>query len=115
MTEINDKSVENTEKLCGILIRSKEEHEKPSKVIKPARVPAWLKDMSLEVFEKQIKAWSDISSDVTEYSRYKDLIEGPKLNKEIKELPHFVNDHIMKLLDKNEDWTVVKVMECLAK
>ena len=98
LTEINDKSAENTEKLCGILIRNKEEHAKPSKVIKPARVPAWSKDMSLEVFEKQIKAWSDINSDIPEYNRYQDLIKGLKLNKEIKGLPCFVNDLVLKLL-----------------
>ena len=34
LTEVNDKSEENTEKLCGILIRNKEEHTKQvSKVI----------------------------------------------------------------------------------
>ena len=44
--------------MCGVLIKSKEESVKlPSKGIKPAKVPAWSKDMSLEVFETQIKAF----------------------------------------------------------
>ena len=69
LTGMNNKSTENTEKLCGILIKNKEENAKqPSKVIKPAKVPAWSKDMSLEVFEKQIKAWIEINSDAPEYS-----------------------------------------------
>ena len=62
MTEITNKRTENTEKLCGILIKSKDKNTKqPSKVIKPAKFPAWSKDMSSEVFEKQVKAWNEIN------------------------------------------------------
>ena len=71
--------------------------------------------MILEVFYKQIKAWNDINSDIPEYSRYEDLIEGLKLNKDINGLLHFVNDHILKILNKKEEQTVVKIMECLTK
>ena len=67
------------------------------------------------MFKKQIKACYDINSDVPEYSRYQDLIEGHTLNKDIKGLPHFVNDHVLKVLDKKEEQTVVKIMECLTK
>ena len=58
---------ENTEKLCGVLIQTKEESAKlPSKVIKLAKVPAWSKDLSLDIFEKQIRAWNEINADVSE-------------------------------------------------
>ena len=54
---MNARNRENTEKMCGILTKTKEEIAKqPSKVIKPAKVPVWSNDISLEVFEKQIKA-----------------------------------------------------------
>ena len=65
LTEINDRSAENTDKLCGILRRNKEEHaNQPSKVIKSAEVPDWPNYMSLEMFEQGKKAWSDINSAV---------------------------------------------------
>ena len=78
-------------------------------------MPTWSKEMSLETFEKQIQAWSQINEDVPEYSRYQDLVEGLKTNKEVKGLPGYVNDHILKVLEKKEDQTVVKILECLSK
>ena len=48
-----EKCVENPEWLYGIWRESKEENEKqPSKIIKPEKVTASSKDMSLEVFQK---------------------------------------------------------------
>ena len=71
MMQMNEWNTENIERLCGVLVRNREENAKqPSKVIKPAKVPMWSKEMSLETYEKQIRAWSDINEDVTEYSRY---------------------------------------------
>ena len=84
MKQMNEWNAENIERLCGVLIRSREESAKqPSKVIKLAKVPNWSKEMSMETFEKQIKAWSEINEDVPEYSRYQDLIESLKANKDI--------------------------------
>ena len=71
--------------------------------------------MSLETFEKQIQAWSQINEDVPEYSRYQDLVEGLKTNEEVKGLSSYVNDHILKVLEKKEDQTVIKILECLSK
>ena len=113
MREMNTWNTDNIERLCGVLVRSREESAKhPSKVIKPAKVPTWSKEMSLETFEKQIQAWSQINEDVPEYSRYQDLVEGLKTNKEVKGLPGYVNDHILKVLEKKEDQTVVRILEC---
>ena len=54
LTEINIKNRENTEKLCRVLTKSNEESAKqPRKVIKPAKVPAWSKEISLENFESK--------------------------------------------------------------
>ena len=71
LIEMNAGNRENTEELCRVLMKNEDENAKQtSKVIKTAKVPAWSKDMSLEVFEKQIKVWNDINGDVSEYSRY---------------------------------------------
>ena len=50
-----------------------------------------------------------------EYSRYQDLIECLKSNKEIKGLTSYVNDHILKMLEKKEDQAVLKVLDALTK
>ena len=58
LMDINAENKENTEKLCEVLIKNKEESAKqPSKVSKPAKVSAWTKYMSLEVFEKTIQSF----------------------------------------------------------
>ena len=59
---------------------------KLAKLVKPAKVPSWTKDMSLETYSKQISTWTDINEDVPEYVKYHDLIEDLKKNKEIRGL-----------------------------
>ena len=71
---MNEKNMDNIEKLCGIIVKSRDENAKPSKVIKTAKVPIWSKEMSLETFSKQISTWNEVNLDVPEYSRYQDLI-----------------------------------------
>ena len=71
--------------------------------------------MSLETFEKEIKAWNEINRDVPEYRRYQDMVEGLKMNKEVKGLSSYVNDHILKVLERKEDQTVIKILDCLGK
>ena len=51
-----------------------------SKLTKPAKVPSWTKDMSLETYVKQLATWQDINEDVSEYVKYHDLIEELKKN-----------------------------------
>ena len=34
------------------------------KLTKPAKVPSWMKDMSLETYNKQLTTWSEIFEDV---------------------------------------------------
>ena len=68
--------MDNIEKRCGIIVKSRDENAKPSKVIKTAKVPIWSKEMSLETFSKQISTWNEVNLDVPEYSRYQDLIES---------------------------------------
>ena len=57
---------------------------KVTKLTKPAKVPLWTKDMSLEMYTKQLATWQDINEDVPEYVKYHDLIEELKRNKDIR-------------------------------
>ena len=86
-------------------MKNDEESEKvTSNVIQAAKAPVWSKEMSLQVFSKQIIAWSKMNVDVPEYSKYQDLI-GLKINKDIKCLPRYVNDYVLKVLEKKDDQT----------
>ena len=41
---------------------------KPRLLTKPAKVPTWTKDLTLETFSKQLKTWSDILEEFPEYA-----------------------------------------------
>ena len=82
---------------------------KVTKLTKPAKVPSWTKDMSLETYTKQLATWQDINEDVPEYVKYHDLIEELKRNKDIKGLQRYIVDHILPVLTQKQDQTVDKV------
>ena len=65
---------------------------KVTKLTKPAKVPSWTKDMSLETYAKQIATWTGIIEDVPEYVKFHDLMEELKKNKDIKEIQKYVAD-----------------------
>ena len=48
---------------------------RPAKLTKPAKVPSWTKDMSLETYIKQLTAWQQINEDIPETAKYHELIE----------------------------------------
>ena len=86
---------------------------KTAKLTKPAKVPLWTKEMSLETFAKQLQTCTDILDDIPEYIKFQDLIEGLKNNKEIKGLPWYVGEHILPVLEKKTDQTMKRVLELL--
>ena len=86
---------------------------KVAKLTKPAKVPTWTKDLTLETFSKQLLTWSDILEDIPPYVKYADLIESLKLNKDVKGLPKFVGEHILPVLEKKTDQTIDKVLVLL--
>ena len=43
-----------------------------------------------------------------------DKVEGLKTNNEIKGLSRYVNDHVLKVLEK-KDQMVIKILECLGR
>ena len=46
-----------------------------SKMTKPAKVPFWWKDISLETFTKHITTWTEVNKDVSEYVKFHDFFE----------------------------------------
>ena len=58
--------------------------QRPAKHTKPAKVPLWTKDMTLETYVKQLTTWQEINEDLPEFAQYHELIEELKKNKEIK-------------------------------
>ena len=77
---------------------------------KPAKVPSWTKDMSLETYSKQITTWTGINKDVPEYVKFHDLFEELKKNKDIKGLQIYVMEHVLPVLVTKTDKTSDKVI-----
>ena len=63
--------------------------QRPAKLTKPAKVPSWTKDMSLETYVKQLTTWQQINEDIREFAKYHKLIEELKKKKKIKGLQKF--------------------------
>ena len=92
---------------------SSSSHSRVAKLTKPAKVPSWTKDMSLETYIKQLATWQEINEDVPDYAKYHELIEELKRNKDIKGLQRFIADHILPVIIRKEDQTVDKVIRLL--
>ena len=45
--------------------------------------------------------------------KYNDLVKSLKQNKDIKDLPCYVAEHVLPVLDKNTDQTVKRALELL--
>ena len=86
---------------------------KMAKLLKPAKVPTWIKDLTLETYIKQLITWSDILEDISEYVKYQYMMESLKTNKEVKGLPRYVGEHILPTLEKKTDQMVLKVLYLL--
>ena len=69
--------------------------------------------MSLDTYTKQIMTLTGINEDVPEYVKFYDLIEELKKNKDVKELPRYVAEHILSVLIKKTDQTLEKVIKFL--
>ena len=68
----------------------------------------------METFSKQLQKWSDILEEIPEYVKYHDLMESLKTKKEIKELPKYVGENILSILERKQDQTMKKVLEFLS-
>ena len=60
----------------------------------------WSRNLTLETFVKQLETWSELNEDIPEFLKYNDLVESSKQNKDIKDLPCYVAEHVLPVLDK---------------
>ena len=88
-------------------------NNKPRLLTKPAKVPMWTKDLTLETYTQEIQTWSDVLEEIPEHVKYADLVESFKTNKEIKGLQKYVGEHILPVLEVVEEQTIKKVLEIL--
>ncbi len=126
LTDLINSNTESMKKLTNSttsLLTTKKSEASPSpsndagtrvkKLTKPAKVPSWTKDMSLENYIKQLATWQGINEDVPEYVKYHDMIKELKRNKDFKGLQRFIANHINTVIVKKEDQTVDKVTRLL--
>ena len=86
---------------------------KTTKLVKPAKVLGWTKEMKLDVYLKALEVWMEMNKDVSEGVRFQDVIELLKMNKEIDGLAKYVGEHILTRLDMVEKQKVKEVTELL--
>merc|ERR1711989_49279 len=84
-----------------------------NKLIKPAKVPVWSKGMQLTHFIKSLEVWIENNKDLPEHSKYNEILESLKLNKEIEGLSLYIGEHIVGKLDTVEKQTVKGLIELL--
>ena len=70
-----------------------------TKLTKPVKVSIWSRNMTLETFIKQLETWSELNEEVPEFMKYNDLVESLKQSKDIKDLPRYVAEHVLPVLD----------------
>merc|ERR1712082_144453 len=87
--------------------------ERPSKLVKPAKVPSWCKGMKLKAYKKSIKVWMENNKDMPEAAKYQDIIDSLKINKDIEGLAMYIGEHVVGKLDTIEKQTVKELIELL--
>ena len=85
--QISGQHMDNMNVLMDSLKTKNDDVVRPAKLTKPAKGPTWTKDLTLEVYVKQVRAWNDASEDIPVNTKYHDFVESLKLNKEIHGLP----------------------------
>ena len=84
-----------------------------TKLTEPIKVPTWPRNMALETFKKQLETWSKINEEIQKFMKFHDLMESLKTNKDIKDLPRYVREHVLPVLELKQDQTIKKVLELL--
>ena len=91
-----NKIVESQNANIATIIESmKVKENKTAKLIKPAKVQAWTKEMTLAMYLKALKAWMEQNKDISEHVRFNDVIELLKMNKDVNGLAKYVGEHIL--------------------
>merc|ERR1711895_214427 len=84
-----------------------------NKLIKPAKVPSWSKGMKLTPFIKSLEVWLETNKDLPDHSKYNEIIESLKLNKEIEGLSLYIGEIVVGKLDTVGKQTVKEIIELL--
>merc|ERR1711989_15675 len=84
-----------------------------NKLIKPAKIPVWSKGMQLTPFIKSLEVWMENNRELPDHSKYNEIIESLKLNKEIEGLSLYIGEHVVGKLDTVEKQTVKGLIELL--
>ena len=54
-----------------------------------------------------------MNEEIPEFIEYPNLKESLKSNKDIKDLPRYVGEHVLPVLEKKQDQTIKKGLELL--
>ena len=103
-----DSKVKRTDSVGSSVVNNK-----PKLLTKPAKVPMWTKDITLETYIKQIQSQTDVLEEIPEHVTYADLIESLKTNTQIKGLSKYVGKHVLPVLETKVDQTLKKALEIL--
>ena len=67
MNELVDAQNANIALIIGAM---KVKENKTAKLVKPAKVPVWIKQMTLAVYLKALEAWMEQNKDISEHVRF---------------------------------------------
>ena len=101
--------------MAKVIDSMKVKENRTAKLVKPARVPAWTKEMTLAVYLKALEAWMEQNKDMSEHVKFQDVIESLKMNKEVNGLAKYVGEHILPVLDTVETQTVQQIVGILKR
>ena len=81
-------------------------------MVKPNKVPNWIKEQNLEGYCNQLRLW-DKSCQTPSATKFYEIIETLKANKEIAGLKEFVANKIMDSMDPNDPEIVEKLISAI--
>ena len=107
MQRMTDAITKGNKEMCNLF------KDRPNKLVKPAKVPSWSKDMKLDAYLKVLEVWMEMNKDVSEAVRFQDVIESLKMNKKIEGLAKYVREHVIVRLYTIEKHKVKEIIELL--
>ena len=88
-------------------------NERPSKLVKPTKVPSWGTGMEYKAYKKSIEVWDQNNKDMPQPARYQEVIESIKQNKDIEDLARYAGEHIVGTLDTAERQNIKEILKLL--
>ena len=64
MKQMTDAITKGNKEMCEVF------KDIPNKLVKPAKVPSWSKDMKLDAYLKVLEVWMEMNKDVSEAVRF---------------------------------------------